>query len=66
MIISHILSCFPVSHLDMSFCDIEDKGAEMLVKHYPRKNAIGQPLLVLNLSENNLTVKNGLIHGDNK
>ena len=61
--VSNLLSYYPVSSLDLSFCDIGDRGAEMLVKHYPSKNATGQPLKVLNLSENNLTVKNcGLMH----
>ncbi|XP_065898508.1 protein NLRC3-like isoform X2 [Dysidea avara] len=60
--ISHLLSCYPVSNLDVSFCDIGDKGAEMLVKHYPSKNTTGQPLVVLNLSENNLTVNDGLVY----
>jgi len=61
--ISHLMSCYPVSHLDISFCGIGDKGAKMLLKHYPSKNTTGQLLQVFNLSENNLTFKNdGLMH----
>ncbi|XP_065901515.1 NACHT, LRR and PYD domains-containing protein 3-like isoform X2 [Dysidea avara] len=59
--ISHVMSCYPVYELDMFGCDIGDKGAELLVKHYPNKNTTGQLLEVLNLRFNYLTI-DGLLH----
>ena len=53
--ISSILSCYPVSQLKMVDCNIDNRGAELLVKHYPNKNLTGQLLEELNLSYNNLT-----------
>jgi len=37
-------------------CGIGDKGAEMLIKHYPTKNITGQYLEVLDLANDNLTI----------
>ncbi|XP_065903428.1 NACHT, LRR and PYD domains-containing protein 3-like isoform X2 [Dysidea avara] len=59
--ISHVMSCYPVYQLYMLGCDIGDKGAELLVKHYPNKNTTGQLLEVLDLSSNGLTI-DGLVH----
>jgi len=53
--LSNVLSCFPVSQLIMEGCIIGNKGAELLVKHYPNKNTTGQLLEVLDLSHNQLT-----------
>ena len=44
-----------ISHLKMGGCDIGNKGAELLVKHYPNKNTTGQLLEELNLRSNDLT-----------
>ena len=59
--ISHVMSCYPVYELNMSVCRIGDKGAELLVKHYPNKNATGQLLEMLDLVNNDLTI-DGLVH----
>ena len=53
--LSNVLSCYPVSQLKMMGCHIGNKGAELLVKHYPNKNTTSQLLEELNLSINNLT-----------
>ena len=53
--LSKVLSCYPVSQLMMSGCSISNKGAELLVKHYPNKNTTSQPLEELDLSGNDLT-----------
>ena len=46
----------------MSGCHIGNKGAELLVKHYPyNNNSTGQLLEELNLRENDLTSK-GMEH----
>ena len=54
--LSWLLSYFPVSHLKMSSCHIEDTGAKLLVRHYPNNNTTGQLLEELNLRNNNLTI----------
>ena len=54
--LSWLLSCFPVSHLKMSNCLVEDTGAKLLVRHYPNNNTTGQLLEGLNLSYNSLTI----------
>ena len=54
--ISYLLSCLPVTHLLMWNCGIGDKGAEMLIKHYPTKNITGQLLEVLEIDGNSLTI----------
>ncbi|XP_065901640.1 protein NLRC3-like isoform X3 [Dysidea avara] len=59
--ISHVMSCYAISELNMSGCHIGDKGAELLVKYYPKKNSAGQLLEVLDLSYNNLSI-DGLVH----
>jgi len=53
--LSSVLSCCPVSKLMMSGCMIGNKGAKLLVKHYPNKNTTGQLLEELSLSYNQLT-----------
>ena len=53
--LSHVLSCYPVSQLKMGGCSIGNKGAELLVKHYPNKNTTSQLLEELDLSGNDLT-----------
>ena len=54
--LSWLLSCFPVSHLKMNSCHIEDTGAKLLVRHYPNNNTTGQLLEELNLRFNYLTI----------
>ena len=39
----------------MGYCMIGNKGAELLAKHYPNKNATGQLLEELYLRNNQLT-----------
>ena len=53
--LSNVLSCYPVSQLVMAGCSLGNKGAELLVKHYPNKNTTGQLLGELYLSSNDLT-----------
>ena len=57
--VSHVLSCYPVLSLRMRFCHIGNKGAELLVKHYP--NSAGQILEDLDLYDNDLTYE-GMEH----
>jgi len=52
--LSNVSSCYPVSKLMMSGCVIDNKGAELLAKHYPNKNTTGQ-LEELDLNSNQLT-----------
>ena len=59
--VSNVLSCYPVSQLKMYGCSIGNKGAELLVKHYPDKSTTGQLLEELDLSYNDLTSK-GIVH----
>ena len=59
--LSNVLSCYPVSQLKMRACSIGNKGAELLVKHYPNKNTTGQLLEELNLEYNDLTSE-GMVH----
>ena len=54
--LSWLLSCYPVSQLEMWGCHIEDTGAKLLVRHYPDCNSTGQLLEVLNLGGNDLTI----------
>ena len=53
--VSHVLSCYPVLALKMEDCHIGNKGAELLVKHYPYNYLTGQLLGELHLSGNDLT-----------
>ena len=53
--LSNVLSCYPVSQLKMWACRIGNKGAELLVKHYPNKNTTSQLLEEWDLRENDLT-----------
>ena len=53
--LSNVLSCYAVSQLRMGGCSIGDKGAELLVKHYPNKNTTSQLLEELDLHDNDLT-----------
>ena len=59
--LSNVLSCYSVSQLNMWSCNIGNKGAELLVKHYPNRNATGQILEELDLRCNNLTSE-GMLH----
>ena len=53
--LSNVLSCYPVSQLKMRYCHIGNKGAELLVKHYPNKNTTSQLPEELVLKGNDLT-----------
>ena len=53
--LSNVLSCYAVSQLEMIGCSIGNKGAELLVKHYPNKNTTSQLLEELDLRDNDLT-----------
>ena len=53
--LSNVLSCYAVSQLKMIYCSIGNKGAELLVKHYPNKNTTSQLLKELDLMDNDLT-----------
>ena len=53
--VSNILSYYPVTELHMYNCSIDNKGAEMFMKHYTNKTTTCQLLKELNLSDNKLT-----------
>ena len=53
--ISNILSCYPVTQLDMEDCSIGNQGAEMFMKHYTNRTTTCALLEELNLSYNDLT-----------
>ena len=55
MCVSNILSCYPVTQLDMGDCRIGNKGAEMFMKHYTNRTTTCALLEELNLSLNKLT-----------
>ena len=55
--ISFALSRYPVVRLMMKGCTIGDVGVELLVRHYPFRNATGQLLNVLDLMDNKITIK---------
>ena len=59
--VSNILSRYPVLALKMRNCHIGNKGAELLVKHYPYINSTGQLLEELYLGDNDLTIE-GMKH----
>ena len=59
--LSNVLSCYPVSQLNMWLCRIGNKGAELLAKHYPKRNTTGQLLEKLDLCGNDLTSE-GMVH----
>ena len=59
--LSDVMSCYPVSQLKMRACCIGNKGAELLVKHYPNRNTTGQLLEELDLNSNHLTSE-GMVH----
>ena len=54
--LSWLLSCYPVSELNIQYSLIGDTGAKLLVRHYPNKNTTGQLLKGLNIWDNNLTI----------
>ena len=55
--LSWLLSCHPVSQLNMNRCHIEDTGVKLLMRHYPNKNTTTSQLLEkLDLCNNSITV----------
>ena len=59
--VANVLSCFPVTKLNMVNCCIGNKGAEMFMKHYTNKTTTCQLLEELDLTYNELTSK-GMQH----
>ena len=53
--VGNILSCYPVTELNMYSCGIGNKGAEMFMKHYTSKTTTCQLLEELVLTNNELT-----------
>ena len=53
--VANVLSCYPVTKLDMFGCRIGNKGAEMFMKYYTNKTTTCQLLEELYLSDNELT-----------
>ena len=53
--VSNILSCLPVTQLNMDNCSIDNKGAEMFMKHYTNKTSTSQLLEELDFGYNELT-----------
>ena len=60
--ISNILSCFPISSLNLMGCYIGNKGAELLVKYYSDESTASQTLEEVYFYSNNLNTDDGLIH----
>ena len=60
--ISYILSCFPISILNLMGCYIGNKGAEFLVQYYSDESITSQTLEDVYLYSNNLDTDNGLRH----
>ena len=54
--LSWLLSCYPVSELNIQNSQIGDIGAKLLVRHYPNKKTTGQLLEVLDIWDNDLTI----------
>jgi len=59
--ISYVMSCYPVSVLQIEFIDTTDKACEFLIKHYPKKNVTGQLLEELYLNGDSYSV-DWLVH----
>ena len=53
--VSHVMSHYPVTQLELSGCHIGDTGAEVLAKDYSNEKATAYLLELLNLSDNDLT-----------
>ena len=53
--VSHVISHYPVSQLNMYSCDIGDTGVKVLAKHYSNNNMATQLLEVIKLRGNYLT-----------
>ena len=60
--ISHALSHYPVSSLNLMGCYVGNKGVELLVKSYSIKSAASKTLEKVYFFGNNLTVDSGLMH----
>ena len=54
--ISHVMSHYPVTQLNLDNCHIGDTGAEVLTKDYSNEKATAHLLELLNVSLNGLTV----------
>ena len=53
--VSHVMSHYPVTQLNLDTCQIGDTGAEVLAKDYSNKKATVHSLELLNLRINDLT-----------
>ena len=53
--VSHVISHYPVSQLNMQWCHMGDTGVEVLAKHYSNDNMATQLLEMINLAGNDLT-----------
>ena len=53
--VSHVMSYYPVTQLNLSGCLIGDTGAEVLAKDYSNEKTTAPLLQLLNLSDNDLT-----------
>ena len=54
--VSHVISHYPVSQLNMWQCMMGDTGVEVLAKHYSNNDMVTQLLEVINLQFNYLTL----------
>ena len=54
--ISHVMSHYPVTQLDLRGCYIGDTGVEALAKGYSNENTTAHSLEMLNVAANDLTV----------
>ena len=53
--VSHVMSNYPVTQLNLQVCQIGDSGAEVLAKDYSNEKATAHLLELLNLEFNDLT-----------
>ena len=59
--LSNVLLCYPIAQLTIEQCTIDNKEAELLVKHYSNKNTTDSILEEFSLSHNGLTCE-GMTH----
>ena len=53
--VSHVMTHYPVTQLNLNNCHIGDTGAEVLAKDYSNEKATTHSLQLLDLSDNDLT-----------
>ena len=54
--VSHVISHYPVSQLNMGWCNMDNTKVKVLAKHYSNNNMATQMLEMINLEGNDLTI----------